>query len=360
MSLECVVIVRILTLMTFFVSFSAQANQCRDLFQAQSIKHYSSIQEAASELYEAIKNRNVGAIFPVEVDGKTLIPPRVLETLNSHLDSLVMKNSNWITLKQKLVAIDSIKIEKWEDNENPVIVINYRDQKEERVLGTFKEEYSLWNNYLRKGLQKTDSFFPLDIKNLPGKTKNPYQGQSDNDRVKNNDFNTERTWQEYNSEYFSNLLSKALKKLDGRGVWIDMGAGSARAQRTYYTQRKRTKSIPRLISVGYEYPDGYENFEAVLKALGNPKELSYVEGKQTLDSLSKFPKADVITDVMGIMTYHSNPVEVFKRYLEILRPGGTILIHSYNLDKISDYVNSQANLKIIIDEDGSLIVRKSD
>jgi SAM-dependent methyltransferase len=63
------------------------------------------------------------------------------------------------------------------------------------------------------------------------------------------------------------------------------------------------------------------------------KTLRIVEGLQTPETISDLPKADLITDVMGILTYAEDQRAILRSYIHRLKPGGSLMIYTYGADK---------------------------
>lgn len=60
-------------------------------------------------------------------------------------------------------------------------------------------------------------------------------------RVTTNGFKTNRSFSEYDKEAFDGKLKPILAAVSDGGHWVDMGAGSGRAQVTYLRQNKKSK-----------------------------------------------------------------------------------------------------------------------
>jgi 2-polyprenyl-3-methyl-5-hydroxy-6-metoxy-1,4-benzoquinol methylase len=141
-------------------------------------------------------------------------------------------------------------------------------------------------------------------------------------RIFTNDFNTFRTLSEYN-QYFGGKLRPRLRESSGKKkVWIDMGAGSVSAQVAYLNKSENPMTC---IAVAFKVP--------VRIPTEKFKTLRIVEGLQTPETISDLPKADLITDVMGILTYAEDQRAILRSYIHRLKPGGSLMIYTYGADK---------------------------
>ncbi len=161
------------------------------------------------------------------------------------------------------------------------------------------------------------------------------------DRLRRNNFNTERTLQEYRADFGGQLFGilKSLSRADQ--TWIDMGAGSANAQVRFLKTRLKSfdlNSIPRLIPISYAIPRW--SVTAIRKIESQfPETFQYIEGIQTPDSIRKLPPADLITDNVGIVQYADSvglkSIEFVEAYLDVLKPGGYLLISPFSHQLLS-------------------------
>ena len=317
-----------------------------------------TISDSANNLYLAIKEKSVGLSFPPIVDGKSLIPLKILFKLREHLlDRPSLPNGETTKEPLNLLEISAITLETWH-KQHFNIVIHYKDTKykKPKVLGSSYRSILLWYTYLRAGIKDPNRFVTLDINHLP--TPPNVRVDQHWKRVKDGKFNTERTLKDYRNS-FGDDFTNALRQLQSSDTWIDMGAGHANAITEFLTKRiKRDQEPPATIAVGYTFPGGEFHLQKLYHHL-NATKFQYIEGRQTLKTLAKFPQANIITDVMGIYTYHSNPLEVFKRYVSILKPGGKIFIESYNFQEIAPYLEQNPQLSsTLFGYDGSIMIQK--
>jgi predicted methyltransferase len=157
-------------------------------------------------------------------------------------------------------------------------------------------------------------------------------------QIQRNDFNTERTMTDY-KEVFFRKLSPLLKKLQGPNmVWADMGAGQGLAQLTFLKNRVAAKgfeNLPTVRAYAFKYPLQEKHLQAIEKKYRGA--FQYIEGKQSPETIRELDKVDLITDVVGIATYYkkagsafpADALEITKAYIDMLKPGGVLLIHPY-------------------------------
>ena len=115
-----------------------------------------------------------------------------------------------------------------------------------------------------------------------------------------------------------------------------MGAGSASAQIQFLEARMKRgggSSVPRLRPVSYKIPEGHASRIRKMEQQ-YPDLFEYVEGKQTPTSLRKMEQADLITDEVGIGEYAETMGvsidKIISAYIDILKPGGVLLMSTIN------------------------------
>ncbi|MNK83460.1 hypothetical protein D3C87_1032750 [compost metagenome] len=157
-------------------------------------------------------------------------------------------------------------------------------------------------------------------------------------QIQRNDFNTERTMTDYREVFYQKLVP-LLKRLQGpSSIWADMGAGSALAQLTFLKKRVQNagaESLPTVRAYAYKFPGTAKRLQAIEKKYVGA--FQYIEGKQSPETLRELEKVDLITDVVGIASYYEkagvpfsqNALEITKAYIDMLKPGGVLLIHPY-------------------------------
>ncbi len=178
------------------------------------------------------------------------------------------------------------------------------------------------------------------------------------DLVKNNDFNVSRTYAEYNG-VFSGRLASTIRQMRGQGKrWIDMGAGNALAQRAVL--RLYGKEAPEMLAVGYKIPGGKRGKQNVREFEAKSQgKFQYLEGKQTPASIRRLGKTDLITDVYAIAAYSDAPSAIIEAYLDILNPGGTLLVHAAHLpSEMIGVLTSRKGIVYTELEGASFMIRK--
>jgi hypothetical protein len=140
--------------------------------------------------------------------------------------------------------------------------------------------------------------------------------------VETNRFTTDRGLKEYTS-YLGPEFTRSLARLKEDGHWLDGGSGSAYAQKDFLGSRDGHVIVggrPRMTAITKVYPDD------------QPKELAggrfrvlsgrYFEEIPT----QEIPRADLITDVVGIINYSDQIDLALEKYLGLLKPDGTIYV----------------------------------
>lgn len=148
---------------------------------------------------------------------------------------------------------------------------------------------------------------------------------SDNDK-----FMIGRGLEKY-AEVLGHDFIKSLQSLRQGSVWIDSGAGEARAQRDYLQPAssdyisKMFSLAPwaRCVALGYAKPEcsQLQAFEGQ-----NRSAFIYIESKmaEDVETWKDLARADVITDVFGPLTYSERPDLVLQNYLDHLQVGGRL------------------------------------
>ena len=164
--------------------------------------------------------------------------------------------------------------------------------------------------------------------------------------LERNAFNVTRTLGEYN-QLFGTSLRKSLRQLKEDGAWVDMGAGSAAAQRMLLRRLQKNGAshrAPEFIAVGYKIPEAFRMAVQQAKKSSHGKFI-YIEGNQNPATIRAMPPVDLITDISGIYTYSAGArLSVLKAYVSILKPGGAIFIDTLFDPAIKSWLNKQKNL----------------
>lgn len=226
------------------------------------------------------------------------------------------------------------------------------------------------NTYVRSILNKMSTSDERNVLPFNGDATISKKYAKGLDRIKRNNFNTERTMQDYREDFGGKLLA-ILKRLDRRSQsWTDMGAGSANAQISFLRARLRTsqlENIPELRPISYSIP---KESTARIRRLEDqfPENFRYSEGLQTPASIRKMKPTDLITDNTGIVQYAKsvglNTIEFVKAYIDILKPGGSLLISPFTKESLSllpnHYLRDLEIVEVIEKEEISpfLIIKK--
>lgn len=162
-----------------------------------------------------------------------------------------------------------------------------------------------------------------------------------------NSFYTKRTLEEYDRNFDGKLVLRLLALAKTGGHWVDMGAGSARAQIAFF-QTPIGKTI-QYTAFGYSIPE--RDRTAVRQLTRRYKgQFRYLEGWFSEDRLGQIGKADIITDVFGIFNYAAweSKEQVLEQYIAILNPGGMIFLEESVRDQnwLSKFLNKYPEITI--------------
>lgn len=265
------------------------------------------------------------ASFPASASGHGLIPPAKLASLRE-----------WLARDGRTFErLESIDVQ--EMHGRPAIVIRYRvaGDRQTHLWVTYREEFKHWNKHLRGGLRAPAGRLRMRATDLPA-VEVPRR-RADRDpttplgTLAFNSFNVGRTLPEYRAEM--PRLTGVLRRLRGPGRrWMDMGAGSAAAQGTFLAGLRRAgvadADVPELLALGYRAPGGATRMRERERASGG--KFRYQEGLLGPAAIRRLPRADLITDLMGVFTYiRSSREKLLDAYLDRTEVGGSVLISSY-------------------------------
>ncbi len=140
------------------------------------------------------------------------------------------------------------------------------------------------------------------------------------DRIKKNDFEVSRGLWQYEMA-FGDLFSADLRRITPRGVWIDVGAGSAKAQ---IELLEKTQVGPVCVAVSVQKPAD-QLLDRAIQRWGVL--FQYREGRPIEEyAPDTFPRADIITDVYGAASYTPHLDVVLQQYGRILKKSGRLYI----------------------------------
>lgn len=138
--------------------------------------------------------------------------------------------------------------------------------------------------------------------------------------VRTNSFNTDRDFYNYQSalDLPERLLRDSIFKSNPEGsIWFDMGAGSGRAiYEALEIGKARIKEVVAVSAVTTLQPYRHKKIQPMT---------GYLEVLAEKGKLDKYKnQVDVITDVMGVMSYSQDIAAVLRTYLDLLKVGGVI------------------------------------
>ncbi len=149
--------------------------------------------------------------------------------------------------------------------------------------------------------------------------------------VRNSNFTHDRDLDSYLFQ-FGAPFEQALKaRSDGKPqVWIDLGAGEAHALRGFLAAHAGTREHGKWqgVGVGVEAPKDafYEQDLAAIHERGGADAFHYRTGFFANIPDAELPKADLITDYYGVLSYTDSFSRDFERSLALLKPGGKMIL----------------------------------
>jgi len=159
-----------------------------------------------------------------------------------------------------------------------------------------------------------------------------------NERLRKNDFPHTRRFSDYFVEFRESFIW-AIAPLGANDVWLDSGAGSGGAIHDYQDQKKfmhpdeeqpvlfNSAGPAAVIAVNLNPPADHFLTHDQLPGFTKWAHLENkpVEGIST-EKLTQFGKINLITDVYGPMSYSFFPHLVLRKYIDILKSDGQILL----------------------------------
>lgn len=137
--------------------------------------------------------------------------------------------------------------------------------------------------------------------------------------MKNQEFQQMRGLEEYENTLLG--FKARLRSLGPSQVWIDVGAGAARAIHDYLLSSVWFNAAPRVVAINAELPNNLSFIERIMKYQSEKFESRI--GRVENIPLDMLPRADVLTDLYAAVSYSLHPDAVFNRYLQIMNIGGT-------------------------------------
>lgn len=130
---------------------------------------------------------------------------------------------------------------------------------------------------------------------------------------------------------FGHKFMHDLIKLKEGELWIDMGAGEARAQVEYLNASSDGSSDAlraeraNTLAVSFRRPELTREMRKKLKDLKHPELFQYLDGRLFEQiPIEEFGRADLITDLYGVVSYTAFLSETLNRYFKILKPNGVL------------------------------------
>jgi hypothetical protein len=138
------------------------------------------------------------------------------------------------------------------------------------------------------------------------------------DQIKNNDFITDRSLSEYMHELHPDFV-KALRNLRSDQHWIDLGAGKAFAQIDYLKTFDKISEAPLVTAVAFKLHRWFRppSFRGKLEVR---------EGIFEAQDTASWKKADVITDVMGVISYTKDLTTTLQKVFDLLNVNGELYL----------------------------------
>lgn len=138
------------------------------------------------------------------------------------------------------------------------------------------------------------------------------------DQVKKNDFITDRDLSEYLHQLHPDFV-KALRNLRSDQHWIDLGAGKAIAQIDYLKSFDKISDAPLTTAVAYKLDRWFRprSFNGKLEVR---------EGVFEAQDTASWKEADVITDVMGVISYTKDLTTTLQKVFDLLNVHGELYL----------------------------------
>jgi len=154
--------------------------------------------------------------------------------------------------------------------------------------------------------------------------------------VESSNFAIDRKFADYELHFGRDFVEALLRSHPGRLThWVDLGAGNGIATRGALLSRVRLD--PRFLkatAIGYEAPKdpAFEREKREIAGTLGEDRFRYLSGRY----FSKIPpeeigKADVITDLYGVLSYTENLSGDLEKALGALNPGGQLFTHRHPL-----------------------------
>jgi len=166
--------------------------------------------------------------------------------------------------------------------------------------------------------------------------------------VAQNNFETSRKLNDYTQMLHSDF-KKSLDILTHKNHWIDLGAGKVNAQIDYLKSRQYSENSARLTAIVYKFDRWF-----LMPKLR--KKINIIEGAFENHNISSWQKADLVTDVFGVISYTLDLSETLQKVFELLNTNGELYIHAKSyytkietpngLMNLADFLFSLKGLKV--------------
>lgn len=138
------------------------------------------------------------------------------------------------------------------------------------------------------------------------------------DQVRKNDFTTTRDLSDYIHNLHPDFVS-SLKKLKSDQHWIDLGAGKAIALIDYLRSFDHILEAPQTTAVAFK-------LDRWFKPPSYQGKLQVREGAFEAHETPNWKKADVITDVMGVISYTRDLSTTLQKVFDLLNVHGELYL----------------------------------
>jgi len=150
--------------------------------------------------------------------------------------------------------------------------------------------------------------------------------------VRESDFNVNRDFVYY-TDHLGHEFTNKLRPVNGLAAhWVDLGAGNAAAMRRMYRPVGRQPSVDAkavyCTAVGFAEPKdilSVKESEMIAKEFGKDA-FQYLAGLFHELSDATIGRADVITDVYGVLSYTPDPSRDLRKALNLLNPNGILIM----------------------------------
>lgn len=151
--------------------------------------------------------------------------------------------------------------------------------------------------------------------------------------VDENDFTTNRSIGSYYATFGRDFMI-AHRNLKPNQLWFDLGAGNGTAVQTYVQSMGSSQNATNAIAFSYNFnkANSLPSFDGKVK---------YQAGNFELADPKKFPKADLITDLFGPISYAKDLHAVLQNALDMLKVRGQLYVHATDMMTQFKYGNGE-------------------